>query len=163
MPAITQKISPFLWFNSNAEEAAKFYVSVFPDSRIVRVARVGEGGPPEAGKPGSVLVVYFELAGQPFTALNGGPQFTFDEAVSFVVACDSQQEIDSYWEKLTGGGGRPVQCGWLKDRFGLSWQIVPSNLPELMSDPTKTARVMQVVIQMVKLDMAKMQAAAEGR
>ncbi len=155
---ITQKVSPFLWFSTNAEEAAAFYTGIFPDSSLGKVVRNGPGGP---GPEGSALVVPFVIAGQQFTALNGGPNFPFTEAVSFVIACDSQAEIDRYWEKLTAGGGKPVQCGWLKDRFGLSWQVVPSNLPDLMSDPAKTGRVMQEVMKMVKLDMAVMQAAAD--
>ncbi len=156
---ITQRITPFLWFNDNAEEAANFYISIFPNSKILNIVRRPAGVP---GPEGAAMVVAFSLDGCSFTALNGGPQFTFGEAVSFVIACDTQQEIDHYWDTLTGGGGKPVQCGWLKDKFGLSWQVVPSSLPELLGNPATTGRVMEVIMQMVKLDIAKMQAAAKG-
>jgi predicted 3-demethylubiquinone-9 3-methyltransferase (glyoxalase superfamily) len=154
-----QKITPFLWFDSNAEEAVAFYTSIFPNSRTLGVSRYPEGAP---GPAGSVMTVDFELAGQRFTALNGGPRFRFNEAISFVVHCDSQAEIDAYWEKLTAGGGSPVQCGWLRDRFGLSWQIVPAALPELLEDPVRGARVMQAILRMVKIDIAALKAAAGG-
>ena len=159
MPTIKteQTITPFLWFDANAEEAANFYTSIFKNSRIVNVTRYGEGGPRPKG---SVMTVAFELAGQPFTALNGGPMFKFNESVSFVVNCDTQAEIDEYWEKLTAGGGSPVQCGWLKDRFGLSWQIVPRILPDLVQDAAACERVMQALMQMVKLDIARLKQAA---
>jgi len=151
------KISPFLWYDTQAEEAARFYVSIFPDSRIVGIARYGAVGP---GPVGSVMTVDFELAGQRFVALNGGPTFKLTEAVSFVVNCKDQAEIDRYWAKLCEGGSE-VQCGWLKDRFGLSWQIVPTALWKMMTDedPDRSARVMQAVLSMVKLDLAKLEAA----
>jgi predicted 3-demethylubiquinone-9 3-methyltransferase (glyoxalase superfamily) len=155
--AIAQKITPFLWFDSNAEEAVRFYTSIFKNSRVVHTTRYPEGAP---GPKGSVMTISFELEGQPFTALNGGPHFKFNEAISFVVHCDTQAEIDQYWEKLSAGGGVPVECGWLKDRFGLSWQIVPSILPELMKDPESGDRVMKALLQMVKLDVAKLKEAA---
>src|SRR5439155_2108506 len=151
-----QKITPFLWFNDNAEEAAKFYVSVFPKSRIVTTARYGEAGP---GPKGSVMTVEFELNGQRFVALNGGPEFKFTEAISFVVNCETQEELDKMWEKLLQGGGRPNQCGWLKDKFGLSWQVVPTVLAELVQDkePEKSKRVMQAMLKMVKIDINELE------
>jgi len=157
-----QKITPFLWFDNNAEEAAQFYVSVFKNSRILSVSRYGDAGP---GPKGSVMVVSFQLEGQQFTALNGGPQFKFSEAFSFVVSCENQAEIDYYWNKLTSAGGQESQCGWLKDKFGFSWQIVPTALGKLMTDkdPTKANRVMQALLQMKKLDIATLEEAAEGR
>jgi predicted 3-demethylubiquinone-9 3-methyltransferase (glyoxalase superfamily) len=162
MPTITQKITPFLWFNDNAEEAVALYTSIFPNSRTLGTSRYTDTNP--GGRPkGSVMTVDFELAGQRFTALNGGPHYKFTEAVSFVVHCDTQAEIDRYWEKLTAGGGQPVQCGWLKDRFGLAWQIVPVALLDLIRDPAKAPWVMKAVMQMVKLDLATLKAAAEGR
>jgi predicted 3-demethylubiquinone-9 3-methyltransferase (glyoxalase superfamily) len=148
------KITPFLWFDSQAEEAAKFYVSVFKDSKMGQVSRYGEGMPLPKG---TVMTAAFEIEGQPFIALNGGPQFKFTEAVSFVVNCDTQKEIDHYWDKLTSGGGNEVQCGWLKDKFGLSWQIVPSALPELVK---KSDKVMEALLHMKKLDIAALQRAA---
>ena len=151
-----QKITPFLWFDANAEEAVAFYTSIFKSSRVGSVSRYGEGGP---GPKGSVMTIAFELAGQPFIALNGGPMFKFNESVSFVVNCDTQAEIDEYWEKLTSQGGAPVKCGWLKDRFGLSWQIVPTILTELVNDAAKGGRVMQALMQMTKLDIAKLKQA----
>jgi predicted 3-demethylubiquinone-9 3-methyltransferase (glyoxalase superfamily) len=156
-----QKITPFLWFDNNAEEAAQFYTSVFKNSRILSVSRYGDAGP---GPKGSVMVVSFQLEGQQFTALNGGPLFKFSEAFSFVVSCENQQEIDYYWNKLTSGGGQESQCGWLKDKFGFSWQIVPTALGKLMSDkdPKKANRVMQALLQMKKLDLATLEQAAEG-
>ncbi|HJV34842.1 VOC family protein [Geomonas sp.] len=157
------KITPFLWFNNNAEEAVKFYTSVFPHSKVVMTTRYTAEGAEVSGMPkGSVMTVSFELQGQKFVALNGGPHFKFTEAVSFVVNCDSQQEIDYYWEKLSEGGDRKAQqCGWLKDKYGLSWQIVPSNLGELLSDPEpgKTANVMKALIRMKKLDVDALQKA----
>jgi len=154
------KITPFLWFNDNAEEAMNFYVSVFRNSKVVSVTRYGDAGP---GPKGSVMTASFQLDGQPFTALNGGPQFTFTEAVSFVVHCDSQQEVDYYWDKLTSDGGRPSQCGWLKDKYGLSWQIVPDAMMALLQheDPKKAQRVMQALMQMTKIDLARLRQAAE--
>ncbi|QDU49075.1 VOC family protein [Gimesia panareensis] len=156
----TPKISPFLWFDNNAEEAIDYYTSIFKNSRRFDVSRYGEGGP---GPAGSVMVAAFELEGQRFTALNGGPLFKFNEAISFVVNCDSQEEIDEYWEKLSAGG-EPGQCGWLKDRFGLSWQIVPTILPELMQsgDQEKSGRVMAALMQMTKLEIASLQSAFDG-
>ncbi len=156
-----QKITPFLWFDGNAEEAALFYTSIFKDSKILNVSRYGDAGP---GTKGAVMVVSFQLEGQQFTALNGGPQFKFSEAFSFVVNCETQREIDEYWTKLTSGGGRESECGWLKDKFGFSWQIVPAVLGKLMSgDPKKANRVMQAVLQMKKLDIATLEEAAEGK
>ncbi len=154
------KISPFLWFDNNAEEAIDYYTSIFKNSKRFDVSRYGEGGP---GPAGSVMVAAFELEGQRFTALNGGPLFKFNEAVSFVVNCDSQDEIDEYWEKLSAGG-EPGQCGWLKDRFGLSSQIVPTILPELMQtrDAEKTSRVMAALMQMTKLEIDGLQRAFDG-
>ncbi len=156
-----QKITPFLWFDNNAEEAAQFYTSIFKNSRIVKVSRYGDAGP---GPKGSVMVVNFQLAGQEFTALNGGPQFKLSEAFSFVVNCDNQQEVDEYWRKLTADGGQESMCGWLKDKFGFSWQIVPTALGRLMSDtdPKRANRVMQALLQMRKLDIAALEQAAEG-
>jgi len=161
-----QKVTPFLWFDDQAEEAARFYTSVFAAagaeaSRIVTVARYGDGAP---GPKGSVMTVKFLLAGQEFIALNGGPRFHFDEAISFVVNCETQEELDTYWEKLTEGG-TPVQCGWLKDKYGLSWQIVPTVLGEWMSDqdPERSGRVMQAMLQMVKLDIEELKRAHERR
>jgi len=157
--ATTQKITTFLWFDNNAEEAVNFYVSIFKNSKVGNVARYGDSGP---GPKGSVMTMGFELEGLKFTALNGGPQFKFTEAISFVVNCDTQEEIDDYWEKLASNGGQEVQCGWLKDKYGLSWQIVPSILPQLISgDPRKSNRVMQALMQMKKLDMAELQRAAD--
>jgi len=155
-----QKITTFLWFNNNAEEAANYYTSIFKNSKILDVSRYGDAGP---GPKGSVMVVKFQLAGQEFVALNGGPQFKFTEAISLMVNCEGQQEIDELWRKLTAGG-EESQCGWLKDKFGLSWQIVPAELGKLMSakDPAKANRVMQAVLQMKKLDIAKLEQAAEG-
>jgi predicted 3-demethylubiquinone-9 3-methyltransferase (glyoxalase superfamily) len=156
-----QKIHPFLWFDKEAEEAANFYVSVFRNARIGKIARCGDAGP---GPKGSVLTVEFELEGQQFTALNAGPMFKFNEAVSFVVDCQDQAEVDYFWEKLLSGGGKEQACGWLKDRFGLSWQIIPRRLMELIDDPdeAKAARVMRAMLNMVKIDVAKLEEAARG-
>ena len=155
-----QKITPFLWFDNNAEEAARFYTSIFKDSKILNISRYGDAGP---GPTGSVMVVSFQLAGQQFTALNGGPRFKFSEAFSFVVNCENQQELDEYWRKLTAGGGEESMCGWLKDKYGLSWQIVPAALPKLLAqrDPAKAKRVMEAMLQMRKLDVAALERAAE--
>jgi len=155
-----QKITPFLWFDSQAEEAAKFYVSVFGNSRIVKTVRYGAAGP---GPAGSVMTVQFELNGVPFTALNGGPLFHFSEAISFVVNCQSQAEVDTLWEKLSAGG-QPGRCGWLKDRFGLSWQIVPTALPVLLGDPdpVKAQRTMAAMLKMDKLDIVALEKAHAG-
>jgi predicted 3-demethylubiquinone-9 3-methyltransferase (glyoxalase superfamily) len=152
-------ITPFLWFDSDAEEAMRFYMSIFPNSRALEVSRYGDAGP---GPKGTVMVATFELDGRPFKALNGGPHFKFTEAVSFVVSCESQQEIDTYWEKLSAGGEKS-QCGWLKDKFGVSWQIVPTILGELMQDkdPKKSNRVMEALLKMQKLDIAGLKRAYE--
>lgn len=149
-----QKITPFLWFDDQAEEAAKFYVSIFNDSKIVTIARYPEGSP---GPVGSVMTVLFELEGQQFIALNGGPHFKFTEAISFSVDCKNQEEVDYLWEKLTDGGEESM-CGWLKDKYGLSWQINPTVLGEMLSDPdpAKTKRVMQAMLKMRKIDIQKL-------
>jgi predicted 3-demethylubiquinone-9 3-methyltransferase (glyoxalase superfamily) len=156
-----QKITPFLWFDSNAEEAVNFYTSVFPHSKVLKTVRYGDTGP---GPKGQVMTMDFELAGQRFTALNGGPQVKFTEAISLVVNVENQAELDQMWTKLLQGGGQPLQCGWLKDKFGLSWQIVPTVLTEMLSDkdPQKANRVMQAVLKMVKLDIATLKQAHEG-
>ncbi len=155
-----QKIHPFLWFDNQAEEAMNFYVSIFKNSKVGKVVRYGEAGP---GPKGSVMTATFELEGQPFTALNGGPHFKFNEAISFVVDCKSQAEVDELWEKLSAGG-EPGQCGWLKDKFGLSWQIVPSVLMELLSDPDpeKSQRVMTAMLKMTKIEIATLKQAYQG-
>jgi len=155
-----QKITPFLWFNDDAEDAAKFYVSVFKNSRINGVTRYGEAGP---GPKGKAMTVTFQLEGQDFIALNGGPQFKFSEAVSFVVDCKTQQEVDTIWAKLTKGG-QEAPCGWLKDKFGLSWQIVPSVLGELLGDkdPQKAGRVMDAMLKMKKIEISALKAAYKG-
>jgi len=152
-----QKITPFLWYNDNAEEAMNFYLSVFKNSKVLGVSRYGDAGP---GPKGSVMVARFQLDGQEFTALNGGPHFKFTEAVSFVVDCKNQEEVDHFWEKLSAGGEKS-RCGWLKDKYGLSWQIVPSVLSELMQDkdPEKSKRVMQAMLKMDKLDIKKLKEA----
>ena len=165
MPIATKTITPCLWFDTQAEEAAKFYVSVFKNSKIVTISRYPEAGQEIHRKPaGSVMVVAFELDGMPFTALNGGPNFKFDEAVSFQVMCDTQDEIDRYWKALTEGG-QEGPCGWLKDKFGLSWQVVPSAIPKMMSDPDakKSARVMNAFMTMKKLDLAALERAYAGQ
>jgi predicted 3-demethylubiquinone-9 3-methyltransferase (glyoxalase superfamily) len=158
MANITQKITPFLWFDNNAEEAANFYTSIFKDSSIDAKSYYGESGP---GPKGSVMVVAFTLNGQKFTALNGGPVHKFTEAISFVVNCDSQNEVDHYWNKLLEGG-REDQCGWLKDKFGLSWQIVPVRLMELLKDKdeAKRNRVMNAMLKMIKIDIPTLEKAA---
>jgi predicted 3-demethylubiquinone-9 3-methyltransferase (glyoxalase superfamily) len=155
------KLTPFLWFNDNAEEAMNFYLSVFPNSRVVAIARYGEGGP---GPKGSVMTAAFQLDGQDFVALNGGPHFKFTEAVSFVVNCETQAEVDRYWDQLLSGGGQPSQCGWLKDKFGLSWQIVPAILNKLLADKdsAKTNRVMGALMTMTKLDGEALKRAYDG-
>jgi predicted 3-demethylubiquinone-9 3-methyltransferase (glyoxalase superfamily) len=155
------KLNPFLWFDNQAEEAANFYVSVFPNSKITQMSRSGAAGP---GEPGKVMTIAFELDGKPFAALNGGPYFQFNEAVSFWVDCADQAEVDYYWNGLTADGGKPSRCGWLKDRFGVSWQIVPRALGELMSDPdpAKRERVNRAMLAMDKLDVAGLEAAAAG-
>lgn len=155
-----QKITPFLWFETQAEEAAKFYVAVFKNSKITNTMRVGDAGP---GPKGSVLVVGFEIDGVAFSALNGGPNFKINEAVSFVVHCESQQEVDYYWSMLSEGG-KEIQCGWLKDKFGVAWQVVPTVFFKLASDPdpARAARVMQAMMKMVKFDIAALERAARG-
>ena len=153
------KIAPFLWFNGNAEEAMNFYVSIFPNSRVGAVSRYGDTGPAPAG---SVMTAQCELDGQEFVLLNGGPQFKFSEAVSFLVRCDDQKELDYYWDKLIAGGGAPSIGGWLKDKFGLSWQVVPRQLTDLVGgkDPKRASRVMQVLLKMQKIDIAALEQAA---
>ena len=154
------RITPCLWFDTEGEEAATFYVSLFKNSRITEVSRYGEAGPRPAG---SVMVVSFELDGQPFTALNGGPEFTFDEAISFQIDCSSQDEVDRYWEGLTAGG-EEGPCGWLKDRYGVSWQVVPSELITLLQDPDpgRSQRAMAAMMTMKKIDIAAVRAAADA-
>jgi len=156
-----QKITTFLWFDDKAEEAANFYVSLFKNSKIDTMSRYGDAGP---GPKGSVMVVQFQLDGQQFTALNGGPIFKFTEAISLMVNCETQEEVDRLWDKLSEGGQKS-QCGWLKDKYGLSWQIIPTVLGKLMSDPDreKAGRVMKAMLQMTKIDIATLQKAYEGR
>ena len=152
-----QKITPFLWFDNNAEEAAKLYVSIFPNSKILIISRYGEAGP---GPKGSVMLVKFQIFGQEFLALNGGPEFKFTNAVSFTINCETQQEVDTYWDKLTAGGSE-IQCGWLKDKFGLPWQVTPVVLGQMLSDKDqkKAGRVMQAMMQMTKIEIPKLQQA----
>ena len=165
MPHV-HKITPCLWFDHQGEEAATFYVGVFANSRITKVTRYGEAGREVHGKPpGSVMTVEFELDGQPFTALNGGPVFTFNEAISFQVSCANQDEVDHYWDKLSAGGDAGAQqCGWLKDRFGVSWQVVPTALTEMLSDPdpAKAQRAMAAMLKMKKIDIAALRRAYAG-
>jgi predicted 3-demethylubiquinone-9 3-methyltransferase (glyoxalase superfamily) len=157
-----QKITPFLWYAKEAEEAAKFYTSIFPNSRVVRVSAMQSESP--SGSPGSVKIVEFTLSGQNFTAMTAGPLDPFNHAVSFVVNCEDQAEIDKYWNALLQGGGEPEECGWLKDRYGVSWQIVPTLMFELLADPDKekSKRATDAMMKMVKLDIAALQSAAEG-
>ena len=166
MSAVQQRISPCLWFDDQGEDAAKLYVSVFPNSKIGAITRYGEAGKEHHRKqPGSVMTVEFTLDGQAFLALNGGPMFKLSEAISLQVFCDTQEEIDHYWDKLSAGGDPNAQnCGWLKDKFGLSWQIVPRMLAEIMKGPdaAKSQRAMGALMEMKKLDIAKLQAAAKG-
>lgn len=164
MASLAQKVTPCLWFDTQAEEAANFYISVFANSRIKQISRYGNAGQDVHGKQaGSVMMVAFELEGQTFTALNGGPQFKFSEAISFQVMCESQNEIDHFWEKL-GDGGQERPCGWLKDKYGLSWQVVPSALPQLMSQSSGEARdrVMGAVMKMKKFDIEALKRAQVG-
>ena len=156
-----QKITPNLWFDTEAEDAARFYTSIFEDSKINDVSYYGEAGPREAGM---VLTVDFTLQGQDFTAINGGPDFKFDEAVSFLINCEDQAEVDYYWEKLLADGGHESVCGWLKDKFGLSWQVIPRQLGEFIADPDKEKanRVMQCMLQMKKIDVAELEKAYAG-
>ncbi len=159
-----QKITPFLWFDDKAEEAANFYVSIFKNSKIGSITRYGEEGAEASGRPkGTVMTVTFQLEGQDFIALNGGPVFTFSPAISFLVNCETQQEIDELWEKLSKGG-ETVQCGWLKDKYGMSWQIVPTVLGEMMQDKDeeKSKRVMKAMLQMVKIDIQSLRQTYEG-
>jgi predicted 3-demethylubiquinone-9 3-methyltransferase (glyoxalase superfamily) len=161
----TQKITTFLWFKDNAEEAVKFYTSIFKNSKIDRISYYPDAAAKASGqRVRSVMTIAFRLNGQNFIALNGGPQFKFTEAISLMVHCDTQAELDRYWRKLTSGGGKEVECGWLKDKYGLFWQIVPKFIIELISDKdrAKADRVMQVVMNSVKLDFKKLKAAAKG-
>lgn len=159
--ATVQKITPSFWFDRQAEEAAKFYTSIFPNSGIGRVARYGKEGFEVHQMPeGTVLTIDFTLDGQKFSALNGGPLFKFNESISFIVSCKDQQELDHYWDKLREGGDeKSQQCGWLKDKFGVSWQVVPDILPQLMDDPSRSGRVMTALLKMKKLDIKKLQEA----
>lgn len=157
---MSDRITPFLWFDGRADEAANFYVSVFPNSKIVSISRYTESAPYESG---TVMTIEFELDGLRFVALNGGPEYTFTPAVSFSIECKTQDEVDRYWDRLTEGG-RPVQCGWLEDKFGLSWQVVPDALPRLLKDPDekKADAVMAAMLKMIKLDIAGLQAAYDA-
>jgi predicted 3-demethylubiquinone-9 3-methyltransferase (glyoxalase superfamily) len=158
---MTQKITPFLWFDSNAEEAMNLYVSIFKNSKILEVNRYGEGGPAPSG---TVMTATFQLEGEEFMALNGGPQFPFTEAISLFVNCQTQQEVDELWDKLCDGG-EPSQCGWLKDKFGLSWQIIPTALGKMLGDkdPVKAGRVMQAMLKMQKIDIQALERAYAGQ
>jgi predicted 3-demethylubiquinone-9 3-methyltransferase (glyoxalase superfamily) len=155
-----QKITPFLWFNDQAEEAANFYISIFKNSRIKSISRYGKGGP---GPEGKVMSVTFQLEGEDFMALNGGPLFTFTEAISFFISCETQEEVDEFWTKLSAGG-TPSRCGWLKDKFGLSWQVVPTALGRMLQDPDpeRSKRVMQAMLQMSKIEIRDLERAYEG-
>jgi predicted 3-demethylubiquinone-9 3-methyltransferase (glyoxalase superfamily) len=157
-----QKITPFLWFDNQAEEAMNFYTSIFKNSKVKTVSRYGDAGP---GPKGTVMVAKFELEGQEFMVLNGGPRFKFNQAISFVVNCTSQEEVDDLWGKLLAGGGAEDACGWLRDKYGLSWQIIPAALGEMMSDPDKqkAGRAMQAMLKMKKIDIAEMRRAFEGK
>jgi predicted 3-demethylubiquinone-9 3-methyltransferase (glyoxalase superfamily) len=161
-----QKITPCLWFDDQAEEAAKFYTAIFKNSKIVSITRYGEAGHEVHGRPaGTVMIVAFELDGHAFTALNGGPMFKFNEAISFQVSCATQEELDYYWEKLSEGGDRNAQqCGWLKDKYGASWQVIPNVLLEMLADADaeKSQRVMEAMLQMKKIDIEKLQRAYNG-
>jgi predicted 3-demethylubiquinone-9 3-methyltransferase (glyoxalase superfamily) len=163
-----QKITPFLWFDNQAEDAAKFYTSIFKDSKIGRILRYGEevAKVSASGQPaGSVLTIEFEIEGQKFVALNGGPQFQFNESISFVVNCETQKEVDYYWQKLSANGGEESACGWLKDKFGVSWQITPTVLIDMLhdKDAAKAERVMHAMLQMKKIDIAELKAAYDGK
>jgi predicted 3-demethylubiquinone-9 3-methyltransferase (glyoxalase superfamily) len=160
-----QKISPCLWFDNKAEEAAEFYVSIFKSSKIKAITHYGDAGAAVSGRPkGSVMAVSFELDGQQFTALNGGPLFKFSEAISFEIACKTQKEIDYFWEKLSAGGGKKSQCGWLKDKYGVSWQVVPTGMTKLFvsKDSAKIERVMQAMLKMTKLNIQALKDAYRG-
>lgn len=167
MAVSAQKITPCLWFDNQAEEAAAFYTSIFKDSKIGRITRYGKEGFEIHGRPeGTVMTVEFEIDGQPFLALNGGPAFTFSEAISFQVHCDTQAEVDHYWEELSEGGDEKAQqCGWLKDRFGISWQIIPTELAALLSDPDpeRSQRAMKAMLQMEKIDIEAIRRASDGQ
>lgn len=158
----SQKITTFLWFDNNAEEAANFYTSIFKNSKILGTNRYGEAGP---GKPGSVMAGSFEIDGQQFNVLNGGPAFKFNEAISLFVNCENQQEVDELWAKLIAGGGEESQCGWLKDKFGLSWQIIPRQLGEMLSDkdPEKAKRAMEAMLKMKKIDIKTLERARDAK
>ena len=156
------KITPFLWFDDQAEEAVDFYLSIFPNSRVLQVARHGEGGP---GPAGSVMTIRFDLDGNEFLALNGGPaHYGFDESISFVIDCATQEDVDHYWDGLLAGGGKEIACGWLRDRYGLRWQVVPSELPSLLGDPDpeRAQRAMKAMLSMTKLDIRAMKEAADS-
>jgi predicted 3-demethylubiquinone-9 3-methyltransferase (glyoxalase superfamily) len=157
-----QKISPFIWFDSNAEEAINFYLPIFKDSKIIRSARNPPGAP---GPEGSLLVATIQLEGQEITLMNGGPGHPLTDAISLTINCTSQEEVDHYWYKLIEGGGQEIACGWLKDKFGLSWQVTPTILPQLLSDPdkAKAGRVMQAMMKMIRLDIATLKAAADAK
>lgn len=160
-----KKIVPCLWYDSEAEEAVKLYVSIFPNSRITQVDKYPEGGEGVTGKPtGSVMTVSFELDGNKFMALNGGPDFKFTEAVSFIYSCDGQEQVDELWNKLIADGGEESMCGWLKDKYGLSWQIVPKQLDEMITDPDpeRAKRAMQAMLKMRKIDLAELEKAVNG-
>jgi predicted 3-demethylubiquinone-9 3-methyltransferase (glyoxalase superfamily) len=160
------EIKPCLWFDDKAEAAANYYCKIFPNSKVTDVSRYGEAGREIHGRqPGSIMTVEFELDGQPFTALNGGPDFKFSEAVSFQIHCKDQKEIDYYWDKLIAGGGSPQPCGWLKDKFGLSWQVVPEILPEMVADPKSESsqRAMNAMLKMQKIDIAELDRAYKGK
>jgi predicted 3-demethylubiquinone-9 3-methyltransferase (glyoxalase superfamily) len=161
-----QKITPFLWFDDQAEEAVKFYTSIFKNSKVGRVLRYDENAAKAAGRPlGSVLTIEFEIAGHKFTALNGGPEFKFNESISFVVHCDTQNEVDYFWDKLTADGGRESACGWLRDKFGVSWQVTPTVLIDMLHDKNseKAGRVMKAMLQMQKIDIGKLKDAYAGK
>ena len=163
-----QKITPFLWFDGNAEEAAKFYTSIFKNSKVGRILRYDEevAKVSQSGQPaGSVLTIEFEIEGQKFVALNGGPQFKFNESISFVVNCETQKEVDYFWEKLTADGGEESQCGWLRDKFGVSWQVTPTVLIDMLhdKDAKKSERVMKAMLQMQKIDIETLEAAYRGK
>jgi predicted 3-demethylubiquinone-9 3-methyltransferase (glyoxalase superfamily) len=157
-----QKISPFIWFDNNAEDAMNFYLSIFKDSKVIRVVRNPPGSP---GPEGALLVASIQLEGQEISLMNGGPGHPLTDAISFTVNCESQEEVDYYWNKLLAGGGSEIACGWLKDRFGLSWQVTPTILPRLISDPdkAKAGRVMQAMMKMIKLDIGVLKAAADAK
>jgi predicted 3-demethylubiquinone-9 3-methyltransferase (glyoxalase superfamily) len=159
---VMPKITPFLWFDNNAEDAAKFYTSVFKNSKLGEIRRYGDAGP---GPKGSVMIASFSIEDIEFTALNGGPHFKFNESVSFVVHCKTQEEVDEYWSRLTADGGQEGDCGWLKDKFGMSWQITPSRLLELIGDkdPAKSQRAMRAMMQMKKIDIAKIEQASDQK